>query len=264
MMPFLLALILCLSAGAADPSSALLSAAASGKTAEVQALLEKGASIEAQDKSGRTPLMLAAQHGHADTVRLLLQKGAHADARDRSGLTAFGLTLLSPAGRGDHEAALKALPQPPPLRVAVDAGWSPAHLASSCFMSPEELRRFFTDAHFESLFVKELSDYSRTAGRGVVDLTNSGDPDARIEIQLQPGAKCEAATGDSLTFSIDVKVVRAKDQKVLLEKSFGGGFKGLRTQTVTNIAQYSPVFLAWLKPQAQPVYWAAVETLLRN
>src|SRR5690348_11029012 len=84
------ALLLLSMAAAADLSSGLLSAAASGKTDQVSTLLAKGANVEAKDKNGRTPLMLAAQHGHADTVRLLLSKGAKADARDRSGWTAYG------------------------------------------------------------------------------------------------------------------------------------------------------------------------------
>src|ERR1035438_4638706 len=100
-------LALSLAAAAADFSASLLDAAAAGKTNAVKALLDKGADIEARDKKDRPPLMRAAQHGHADTVRLLLAKGAHADARDQLGYTAYGLTVFSPAGRGDRQETLK-------------------------------------------------------------------------------------------------------------------------------------------------------------
>src|SRR5581483_3099620 len=98
MRPILAIFALCLyPALAADLSPQLLAAAAAGKTTDVQALLDKGAPVDAQDKNHRTPLMLAAQHGHAETVRLLLAKGAHAEARDKLGFTAYGLALLDPS-----------------------------------------------------------------------------------------------------------------------------------------------------------------------
>ena len=44
----------------------------------------------------------------------------------------------------------------------------------------------------------------------------------------------------------------------------GGGLKGLRAQTVENAAQYKPVYEAWMKAQAGPIYWAVVEVLLKS
>lgn len=54
----------------------LLEAARKGDTESVRLLLEKGATIEAKDRDGSTPLALAAYFRHADTARLLLAKGA--------------------------------------------------------------------------------------------------------------------------------------------------------------------------------------------
>jgi hypothetical protein len=33
---------------------------------------------------------------------------------------------------------------------------------------------------------------------------------------------------------------------------------------VENAAQYKPVYEAWMKAQAGPIYWAVVETLLKS
>jgi hypothetical protein len=252
---------------AADLSPEILAAAAAGKTAAVQALLEKGAPVEAQDRNGRTPLMLAAQHGHAETVRLLLVKGARADARDRSGFTAYGLTLLEPAGRGDHSAALQALPQPPHQRIAMDAAVAAGGLISSCFMPPGQLKQQVTNLSLDAATVKEIVDFARTSGKGIAEIVQvekPSDADAQVTVEVQPGAACEAQTGDSLNLNIEIRVYRAKNHQLLQAKSFAGGFKGLRRQSVDNFAQYGPVYLAWIKPQAGPMYWFMVETLLRS
>jgi len=258
------ALLFCIfPAMAADLSPELLSAAAAGKTPEVQALLEKGAPLEAQDKKGRTPLMLAAQHGHAETVRLLLAKGARAGARDTSGFTAYGLTLLDPAGRGDHSGALQALPQPAHPRIAMDAVVASGALISSCFMPPGQLKQQVTNLALDAATVKEIVDYARASGKGIVEIVQ-GDADAQVTVEVQPGAACEAQSGDSLNLAIDVRVYRATDHQLLQEKHFAGGFKGLRKQTVQNAAQYGPVYFAWIKPQASPIYWFVVEALFRT
>src|SRR5436853_2214437 len=78
---------------AAGPSEDLLEAARKGKHDQVEALLAKGAALDATDSAGRTPLMLAAQYGRASTVQLLLSKGAKPDARDRRGWNAYMLAF---------------------------------------------------------------------------------------------------------------------------------------------------------------------------
>lgn len=249
---------------AADLAPQLLSAAAAGKTAEVQALLDKGAPIESRDKSGRTPLLLAAQRGHADTVRLLLSKGAHADAREKSGFTAYGLALLDPAGHGDHEAVLKLLPQPPRPRISIDSVVAAGGLISSCYMPAGELKQEVTNLRLDAAAVKEIVDYARLSGKGLVEIVPGTDGDASVTVEMQPGAACEAQTGDSLNLTIAIRVYRSRDHQLLQEKRFAGGFKGLRKQTVNNPVQYGPVYQSWIGPQAGPMYWFIVESLYRS
>jgi serine/threonine-protein phosphatase 6 regulatory ankyrin repeat subunit B len=58
----------------------LVNAAGGGDVAIVQALLAKGANVNAKDSYGSTPLTAAAGSGHLEVVALLLRKGAAVDA----------------------------------------------------------------------------------------------------------------------------------------------------------------------------------------
>jgi ankyrin repeat protein len=65
----------------------LLSAAASGDTAQTTALLDQGAARDARDELGRTPLMLAVMQRRVEVVRLLLDHGADPNIADNTGRT---------------------------------------------------------------------------------------------------------------------------------------------------------------------------------
>ena len=64
-------------------------AAASGRLAEVQQLLDKGASPDAWGVDYVSPALVgAAEEGHVAVVKLLLERGADPDLRDSGGKTA--------------------------------------------------------------------------------------------------------------------------------------------------------------------------------
>ena len=54
---------------AAAPANDLISAADRADAAAVNALLTKGADVDAKDKDGRTALMLASRNGYLDVVQ---------------------------------------------------------------------------------------------------------------------------------------------------------------------------------------------------
>jgi hypothetical protein len=257
-----LAALLALALHAAEQPAPLLTEAAKGRTAEIKALLDHGADIEAIDRDGRTALMLAAKHGRLETVRLLLARGAKTDIRDRDGDTAYMLAVFAPSGRGDHEGVLKALPQPRRPRLNFDVSVSRGNLASSCFQTREQLAQTVDALRLDNLFAREFTEYVRASGRGLVDLTGD-NPDVAAKIDIQPGAACEAQLGDTLTFRIAVTVIRAADGKTVFDKNFGGGIKGLRAQSVHNAEQYAPVFDGWTREQPGPIYWAVAEEAYR-
>jgi len=266
-----------------DPAAPLREAASGGQVARVSALLEKGLPIDGADLNGRTALMLAAQQGRAEVVRLLMSKGANARARDKAGFTAWGLATFSPSGHRSHEAVLKALPQPARPRVEVNTGWTPVHLISSCFMSAGELRSGIERNAFDRLILEQFQNAAAAPGRNEIEIVRATargmnavlladgvapvegvDADAVVNIQVQPGAGC-AAGKDNLSLGLDVRVFRVRDRSLLLAKSIAaGGIKGLRTIQVDNPAQYTPVYLHWIKPEVDPIYRAVAEALYRT
>jgi hypothetical protein len=81
---------------------------------------------------------------------------------------------------------------------------------------------------------------------------------------VRPSISCvQQQTVDNVSLAIDLKVLRVSDGAVLLEKTFGGGLKGLRARATTSPAQYGPLFLEWAKAHASGIYWTAVEAWLR-
>ena len=67
----------------------LMIAAEKGDTKAVQALLAKGADVNAKRADGYTSLMFAAGSGSTETVQALLAQGADVDAKRADGYTAL-------------------------------------------------------------------------------------------------------------------------------------------------------------------------------
>ena len=67
-----------------------MTAARTGRTEPVEALLQAGARVDAQENAGDPPLMWPAAEGNVAVVECLLNAGAdHRIALPRSGFTAF-------------------------------------------------------------------------------------------------------------------------------------------------------------------------------
>ena len=75
------------SAGARIGACDLHAAAQQGRRHLAVALVENGASVDADDELGRTPLHIAAQHDRVMMALFLKQSGANADKRDEKGRT---------------------------------------------------------------------------------------------------------------------------------------------------------------------------------
>ncbi|CAG5121279.1 unnamed protein product [Candidula unifasciata] len=73
-----------------------------GQTEVLEYLLSKGATIDATDKYGITPLLSAIFEGHTASVKLLLEKGAN-----KSGKSPDGASYIDCAEKDEIKALLK-------------------------------------------------------------------------------------------------------------------------------------------------------------
>ncbi len=76
-----------------------------GNVAEVSALLDKGADVNAKFRYGTTALFKAAERGYAEVVKILLARGADVTVKD----TFYGATAMTWALSNSHVAAVAAL-----------------------------------------------------------------------------------------------------------------------------------------------------------
>jgi Ankyrin repeats (3 copies) len=254
-----LLLLVAVASSGADLGPDLRNAARKGQTSQVEALLAKGAAIDSPDRDGRTALMLAAGRGRAATVKLLLARGASPQARDREGWTAYALALA--AGRDE---VLKLLPAPSPMVVFMDPGWDRANLYSSCFMTPPQLVQHIAALEPGMLVAVAIRDFAASNGRGRLEFIATPGGDAVLHLKSRPAVSCmPQQTLDNLSLEIDVRLERTAGGATLLEKTFGGGLKGLHARTVSSPAQYQPLLAGWASSHAPQIYWAAVEAWLR-
>ena len=101
--------LLALPAIAQDAKSALndqlWEAARKGDAAEVTALLDKGADVNAKFRYGTTALFKAAERGNAEVVKVLLARGADVSVKD----TFYGATAMSWALQNNHFDVVREL-----------------------------------------------------------------------------------------------------------------------------------------------------------
>jgi hypothetical protein len=105
----LLLLALAPAAAAQDPKQALneelYEAARKGDAAEVRAVLDKGADVNARFRYGATALFKAAERGHTEVVKLLIERGADVNVKD----TFYGATAMTWALDKGHTGVVRAL-----------------------------------------------------------------------------------------------------------------------------------------------------------
>jgi ankyrin repeat protein len=102
-------LLLALAAAAQDPKQALneqlYEAARKGDAAEVKAVLDKGADVNAKFRYGATALFKAAERGHTEVVKVLIERGADVNVKD----TFYGATAMSWALQKGHTGVVRAI-----------------------------------------------------------------------------------------------------------------------------------------------------------
>ncbi|QIN81431.1 ankyrin repeat domain-containing protein [Rubrobacter tropicus] len=86
-----------------DLGAALVSAAGRGDARSVSRLLQRGASVEARDETGRTPLVAAAYGNHLEAAGILVDAGADVNAKDETVQSAY---LISTSEVGDDPRLL--------------------------------------------------------------------------------------------------------------------------------------------------------------
>jgi type II secretory pathway predicted ATPase ExeA len=99
---------------------ALLREVENGDAAAARAALDDGASPNARDASGFTPLMLAVIHDDPAIAELLIASGAAINARNRAGLTPLMLAAIN-----DNVAGVRALiAHKADMNARTPAGWT--------------------------------------------------------------------------------------------------------------------------------------------
>lgn len=83
----------------------LYEAVRAGDAAQVRALLDRGADVNAKFRYGATALFKAAEKGNVEVVKILLDRGADVNVKD----TFYGSTALGWASQKKHTAVVKAL-----------------------------------------------------------------------------------------------------------------------------------------------------------
>lgn len=149
--------------------------------AKVRALLAAGASVDAKQADGRTPLYIAASAYSADPiVRLLLEKGANPNAATSNGQT----PLMAAAGRGDVEAMRMLLDRGAAIAIQNGAGAN-ALMGAAGARNPEAVR----------LLLDKGADPNVLTKRNETALANAATAgvEGSVRLLLEHGAKVNVA-----------------------------------------------------------------------
>jgi ankyrin repeat protein len=113
----------------ADPSLAIFAAAIQGRTEELDRLITGDRSLVSKlSADGWTLLHLAAFFGHKETAQALLNKGAQVDARSTNAMQNMPLHAASAGG---HTSLVKLLvDHGASVNARQHGGWTPMHAAA--------------------------------------------------------------------------------------------------------------------------------------
>jgi hypothetical protein len=251
----LLALALALAAAAQDPKQALneqlYEAARKGDAAEVKAVLDRGADVNAKFRYGATALFKAAERGHTEVVKVLIERGADVTVKD----TFYGATALYWATDKGHVGVVRAILAKSSdgagdvLSSGVNAG--NAEMVSAALetgkVSAESLTAALVAASSDGQKAA-IAEMLRKAGAQPppeVDAATlqsyagkyRGDPGPEITITVRDGKLIAAASGGPLTlFPLDRTTFRPAEfgGVTFTFKVEGGKVTGIDSKQGTN------------------------------
>ncbi len=158
--------------------SALWWAAGDGDLEVVDALLAKGATVDARDQWGANPLQQAASSGHVEVLRLLLRRGAdlHTPYHD-------GRSVLNFAIRGGQLAGVKALLDAGADLQSKQSVFTP--LAFACFEGTTPMVKLLVQRGAD---VEQTIDYQGLQGATPLMLAAQAGKVKMVEALLAGGA----------------------------------------------------------------------------
>jgi len=170
---------------------ALLRGAESGDVEAVRAMLGEGASPNARDAGGFTPLMLAVIHDQPAIADLLIARGAAVNAKNRAGLTALMLAAIN-----DNTAALRALiARRADMNARTKSGWT-ALTYAAWRGYPDAVRLLLTGGADPTVIDREGWSILQYVSWRAAEATSGGDPSGNPAAEEAPSSP---ATGGAHT-----------------------------------------------------------------
>lgn len=211
----------------------LISEAGRGDTAVVEALLKKGADVNAKS-NGNTALIFASMCGHAQVVKLLLERGADVNALDKSGKTA--LMLASYNGRFEVLQAL--LNNGADVNIRDEDDWTALILACNP-PYPQKVRREVAQALLDK--GADVNAKNRNGDTALIGASQSGHAEL-VQTLLEKGVDVNAKRNINGRTAL-MEAARSGDHRglvqALLDKGADVTAKDNEGKTALMLASYN-------------------------